>query len=118
MAQASATGPERGIDRPAHLRPADDACSGTCTSPLAQGIVYLTKDPCGENRPGQASTEIEVTPEMIEAGLIAMAWHEPYTGDGAECMQAVYCAMEGMRRERARESSQQTDLRQRSSGTG
>ena len=56
---------------------------------------------------GQVRAEIEITAEMIEAGLCELAWYEPGTGDGAECIAAIYSAMEQARVECEHKVAQQ-----------
>lgn len=41
--------------------------------------------------------EIEVTPEMIEAGAIELFYYEPGEGYAAECVAEIYAAMEAAR---------------------
>ena len=58
------------------------------------GIVYLTKhDGMGSDSSRQADTEIEVSPEMIEAGLAAysrLAWHDSRSlGSPREVVEAI-----------------------------
>ena len=45
----------------------------------------------------QETEQIEVTPEMICAGLRELTCYEPGADDGAECIRAVYAAMEEAR---------------------
>ena len=47
-----------------------------------------------------ASHEIEVTPEMIDAGLCELTLYERGADDGAECIREIYVAMEEARLQR------------------
>ena len=46
---------------------------------------------------GAQDGEIEVTPEMIEAGLGLLFFYERGEDDGGECIREIYVAMEQAR---------------------
>jgi hypothetical protein len=60
--------------------------------------------------------EIEITPEMIEAGLAELFYYERGADDGAECIAEIYTAMERARLQGARKTLQHPRLPRRFSG--
>jgi hypothetical protein len=45
----------------------------------------------------QVGKEIEITPEMIEAGITELFFYERGSDDSDECVAAIYAAMEAAR---------------------
>ena len=54
-----------------------------------------------DNKPTDCD-DVEITPEMIEAGLELLFFYERGEDDGGECIREIYVAMERVRSQSAR----------------
>lgn len=61
----------------------------------------IPEDTMGEPKLPECD-DVEITPEMIEAGLELLFFYERGEDDGGECIREIYVAMERVRSQSAR----------------